>query len=119
MRAENDIEDEEIEVHMAELSPRGFPIKRCETRKIYTIQNRNKKNTFLISVLYIFRGNINMERRNTGRGRIQLPEPKRMDARKYTRKETTRPNNSQGHNAGIKNTQPTRNQDAKPAGKKD
>ena len=26
MRAENDIEDEEIEVHMAELSPRGFPI---------------------------------------------------------------------------------------------
>ena len=26
MRAENDIEDEEIEVHMAELSPRGLPI---------------------------------------------------------------------------------------------
>ena len=25
----------------------------------------------------------------TGTGRIQLPEPKRMDTRKYTRKETT------------------------------
>ena len=36
MRAENDIEDEEIEVHMAELSPRGFPITTAtgETRKI-------------------------------------------------------------------------------------
>ena len=34
MRAENDIEDEEIEVHMAELSPRGFPITTGETRKI-------------------------------------------------------------------------------------
>ena len=26
IRAENDIDEEEIEVHMAELSPRGFPI---------------------------------------------------------------------------------------------
>ena len=34
MRAENDIEDEEIEVHMAELSLRGFPITTGETRKI-------------------------------------------------------------------------------------
>ena len=33
MRAENDIEDEEIEVHIAELSPRGFPITTGETRK--------------------------------------------------------------------------------------
>ena len=51
-----------------------------------------------------------MERRNNGTGRIQLPEPKRMDTRKHTRKETTRPNNSQGHNTGIKNTQGTRMQ---------
>ena len=43
-----------------------------------------------------------MERRNNGTGRIQLPEPKRMDTnRKHTRKETTRPNNSQGHHTGI------------------
>jgi len=35
MRAENDIKDEEIEVHMAELSPRGFPITTGETRNIY------------------------------------------------------------------------------------
>jgi|TARA_B100000513_G_scaffold105439_1_gene45452 hypothetical protein len=37
IRAENDIEEEEIdEVHMAELSPRGFPITTAtgETRKI-------------------------------------------------------------------------------------
>ena len=34
MRAENDIEDEEIEVHIAQLSPRGFPITTGETRKI-------------------------------------------------------------------------------------
>ena len=53
-----------------------------------------------------------MERRNngTGRIRIQLPELKRMDTRKYTRKETTRPNNSQGHHTGTKNTQGTRMQ---------
>tara|TARA_B100000524_G_scaffold321515_1_gene202433 strand:- start:52 stop:363 length:312 start_codon:yes stop_codon:yes gene_type:complete len=40
-----------------------------------------------------------MERRSNVNetGRIQLPEPKRMDTRKHTRKETTRPNNSQGH----------------------
>ena len=54
--------------------------------------------------------------RNNGTGRVQLPEPKRMDTRKYTRKKTIRPNNSQGHNIGIKNT---RNQDVKPAWKKD
>ena len=42
-----------------------------------------------------------MERRNNGTGRIQLPEPKRIDTRKHTRKETTRPNNSQGHHTGI------------------
>ena len=40
MRAENDIEDEEIEVHMAELSPRGFPITTGETRKIYRTEIR-------------------------------------------------------------------------------
>jgi len=40
MRAENDIEDEEIEVHMAELSPRGFPITTRETRKIYRTEIR-------------------------------------------------------------------------------
>ena len=51
-----------------------------------------------------------MERRNNGTGRIQLPEPKRMDTRKYTRKETTRPNNSQGHHTSTKNTQGTRMQ---------
>ena len=51
-----------------------------------------------------------MERRNTGTGRIQLPKLKRMDARRYTRKNTIRPNNSQGHNTGIKNTQGTRMQ---------
>ena len=51
-----------------------------------------------------------MERRNNGTSRIKLPELKRMDTRKYTRKETTRPINSQGHNTGIKNTQGTRMQ---------
>ena len=40
MRAENDIEDEEIEVHMAELSPRGFPITTGETQKIYITEIR-------------------------------------------------------------------------------
>jgi len=49
MRAENDIEDEEIGVHMAELSPRGFPITTGETRKI--TEQKNKKSG-------------NMERRN-------------------------------------------------------
>ena len=35
IRAENGIEEEEIEVHIAELSPRGFPsITAGETRKI-------------------------------------------------------------------------------------
>ena len=42
-----------------------------------------------------------MERRNNGTGRVQLPEPKRMDTRKHTRKETTRPNNRQGHLISI------------------
>ena len=46
-----------------------------------------------------------MERRNNGTGRIQLPEPERMDARKHTRKETTiRPNNSQGHHTSTVKT---------------
>ena len=59
MRAENDIEDEEIEVHMAELSPRGFPITTGHGRNQKNRQNRNKKSG-------------NMERRNNGTGRIQL-----------------------------------------------
>ena len=48
-----------------------------------------------------------MERRNNGTGRIQLPNPERMDIRKHTRKEITRPNNSQGHHTSTKNTQGT------------
>ena len=53
-----------------------------------------------------------MERRSNVNetGRIQLPEPKRMDTRKHTRKETTRPNNSQGHHPSTKNTHGTRMQ---------
>ena len=35
---------------------------------------------------------------------LEVPKPERMDTRNHTRKETTRPNNSQGHHTSTVKT---------------
>ena len=54
-----------------------------------------------------------MERRNNGNDRIQLPEPKRMDTRKYTRQKTTGQNNSKGYHNSTERTSRTTTQKKK------
>ena len=57
-----------------------------------------------------------MERRYTGNDRIQLPEPKIMDTRKYTRQKTTTGQNySKGYHNSTERTPRTTMQKKKAA----